>query len=100
MSRPTMQFMRRDYEKVAVLAAAGMSEREIATVLDIARNTLRTHFHDELANGRVRCRAQVLIAVYEAARARGNIAAARTWLSITEQAATPAPAHLRVVGDD
>jgi hypothetical protein len=102
MARPLRDFGRNDHETVAILAAAGMPERDIAVVLECARGTLRTHFADELAHGRVRCRAQVLKALYAAARAPGNVSAAKAWLALTDtpRAAESEPLPLRVVGAD
>lgn len=60
--------------KVALLAAAGEGEIQIAHVIGVARETLRKYYGDEIANGRAGIRAQILDELWSAAR-QGNVAA-------------------------
>ena len=84
MGRPSYLPTHRERERVTVLVGAGWGERDIAMALGIARETLRRHFHDELAHGRVRCRALVVEALFNAARIPGRTAAQKAWLEMSE----------------
>lgn len=78
--RPQFQPTPDQRETCSTLAAARMSEDDIAAVFGITRPTLRKHFADELTMGAAQRNAAVLLALYETAVA-GNVAAARTWLA-------------------
>ena len=88
MGRPSYIPTHRERERVTVLVGAGWGERDIAMALGVARETLRRHFPDELAHGRVRCRALVVEALFDAARIPGRVSAQRAWLQLSE-----APEH-------
>lgn len=88
MARPSFKptpFMRR---KVAAAAGAGMSHEEIAIGLGLARNTLEKHFARELTEGAYARRLEVVLAMHAAAK-RGNVAAAKQYLSMTPRVAAP-----------
>lgn len=83
MARPPLHFSPDTHEQVQILAGAGWPERDLALLLGIARETLRKCFEDELTLGRLRCRAEVVEALYRAASAAGNVSAQKAWLQLT-----------------
>ncbi len=78
-------------KRVAIAAGAGMSHEEIAIGLGISRPTLEKHFEYELSHGAYAKRLEVLEAMHKAA-AKGNVSAAREYLSVSPRASAPPPA--------
>jgi hypothetical protein len=74
IGRPPYEPSQETREKVEILIAGGESEEDIARVVGLSRTTLRQHFAEELATGRAKRRADVLIAQYRTAVA-GNASA-------------------------
>lgn len=79
MGRPPFVPTIEHREKVEILIAGGQSEDDIARVIGISRMTLRAHFADELATGRAKKRAEILMAQYRTALA-GNASAQEKFL--------------------
>src|SRR4051812_17722406 len=108
VARPAYKPSLDEIRKVEVLVAAGWGERDIAEVLEIARETLRKHFRRELQNGSLTCRAEVLQSLHFSARSYGNISAKKMWLDLMAAAAPkrsepkqePAPEPLRLVAGE
>ena len=63
-------------KRVSMLVATGMGERGIALALKCSRETLRTHFADELQDGRDLYRAELLDLLQRAAN-KGSVSAMR-----------------------
>jgi hypothetical protein len=72
--RPPFKPTQRMRDQVEIYVAGGLSVTEIATVLRICPNTLRANFSDELAHGRARKFAEILVLLDRAAR-RGSVGA-------------------------
>src|SRR5512139_189646 len=68
-------------DKVMLLVGSGMGEVQIASVLNVSRGTLRTHFAEELANGRARKQEENLERLQKAADA-GNVTAMKVLLAV------------------
>jgi AraC-like DNA-binding protein len=85
--RPAFRPTRRMRSRIEVAAAAGVSAAEIAAVLKIARQTLETHFNDELRLGRVRKLLSVLDLLEKSAR-RGSVSAMKYLTSVYSQQAS------------
>jgi AcrR family transcriptional regulator len=79
----------RHREKVAILAAAGMSEMAIAAAVGISAPTLRRHYASELEIGPAVKRAEVVTALYRTAIG-GNVAAQKAVLEIFDRASLEA----------
>lgn len=79
----------RHREKVAILAAAGMSETAIATAVGISVPTLRRYYASELEIGPAVKRAEVVTALYRTAIG-GNVAAQKAVLEIFDRASLEA----------
>jgi uncharacterized protein YerC len=75
-----------DREQVALLVATGMAVGNIAQVIGISEPTLNKNFADELNFGAVRKRAKWL-QYLEAAAEKGNVAASKELISISDRAA-------------
>lgn len=88
MARSALQFSLDTYKRVQILVGAGWSERDMAALLGISRKTFRKAFKEDLEMGRLRCRAEVVEALYRAACAPGRVSAAKAWMALT---AEPAP---------
>jgi AraC-like DNA-binding protein len=86
MARPEYRPTSDESSRVEVLKAAGWTERDLAQLLGISRGTLRKHFGDELKNGRLRCRAEVVEALWRSASSAGNLAASKAWLRLCDDA--------------
>ena len=86
MGRPAYRPGSEDRRKVQVLKAAGWPERSLARLLGICRETLRKAFAEELENGRLRCRAEAIMALYHTGRSAGNVSATRDWLAVLDEA--------------
>lgn len=86
--RPEFKPNKAQRRDVEVWAAGGMSEVAIARVLNISRTTLRKHFGDELTVGGGKRKAEVLRAMFKAAKA-GNVTAQKAFLARTDE--KPAP---------
>lgn len=89
MARPEFKPTDEQRRSVSIAAGAGgMSHEEIALGLDIDRGTLEKHFARELSVGAYERRIEVLNALHGAA-CKGNVTAAREYLSRTPLAAAP-----------
>ena len=64
-----------------------MAHADIALALGISRPTLHKHFAQELSVGAMQKRGEVMDAVMKAAK-KGNVAAARLYLSLNPDAGT------------
>lgn len=76
-------------EDVDILVGGGMGEEDISRAIGIARETLRKHFADELANGRSRKRAAAIKALFQNVKT-GNVAAVDRYLKLSDPIPTPA----------
>lgn len=79
MGRPAYVPTSDQREKVEILIAGGQSEDDIARVIGMSRMSLRAHFAGELATGRAKKRAEILMAQYRTALA-GNASAQEKFL--------------------
>lgn len=77
--RPAFEPTKEQREEVARSKGGGMSHEHIALALGICRQTLETHFADELSIGAYRKRMDMLNALYEAGL-KGSVSAAREYL--------------------
>lgn len=66
-------------ENVEILVASGMRAWQIAAALGISEPTLAEHYEHELANGKAKKTAEVVLAQFKAAT-EGNVAAQKAWL--------------------
>lgn len=80
--RPTAE----QREVALILAGAQLSRAEIARKMGIAVEVLEEHFADELAQGPVKCKADILQAMFHAGKG-GNVAAAKVYLVFNGQGA-------------
>ena len=78
--RPQFQPTPEQRETCSILAAARVSEEDIASAFNISRPTLRKHFADELTTGAAQRNAGVVEQLYRTAM-DGNVAALRLWLT-------------------
>lgn len=83
MSPPPFKPSRAQRRDVEVWSAGGMGEEAMARALGIARGTLRKHFATEMTIGGQKRRAEVLRAMFKAAKA-GNVAAQKAFLGRTD----------------
>ncbi|WP_188260714.1 hypothetical protein [Azospirillum tabaci] len=81
MARPEFKPTPAQRRQVSILAAAKVSEVDIAAALDIARGTLRKHFAQELKTGKSKRNAAVIQAIYKQALS-GNVSAQRLWVKV------------------
>lgn len=88
MARPTFKPTAAQRRQVAIAAGGGMSHEEIAIGMGISRNTLEKHFETELSTGAYAKRLEVLQAMHAAAK-RGNMTAAKAYLSVDPKVAVP-----------
>jgi hypothetical protein len=79
--RPAFKPTRRMRDRVEIMVAGGLSASDVAVVIGVSRPTLEAHFADELKNGRVRKRVQILCMLDKAAK-RGSVSAAKFLLTI------------------
>lgn len=87
-------------EMATILAGAQLSRPEIARKLEISVETLEEHFADELERGPVKCKSDILAAMYFAGKG-GNVAAAKVFLVFNGQGdpeTTQQPASQGLVG--
>ena len=77
-------------ERVEILVASRMPAWQIAAALEISEPTLRLHYERELAGGRARRTAEVLEALFTAAKA-GNVSAQKAFLDRTGELEEPPP---------
>lgn len=66
-------------KRVSILAAGGMAHEQIAAAIGISRTTLLKHFDGELTKGAADRKAEVLDALFKAAK-KGNVAAQKAFL--------------------
>lgn len=81
-------------EKVEILVAGGLRVWQIAAALRIAEPTLRQHYPEELDAGRSRRTAEILEAMFQAARS-GNVSAMKGFLAQSVELNDPPPAATR-----
>jgi DNA-binding CsgD family transcriptional regulator len=67
VGRPKFKPTRHQRREVEILAGAHVSQEDIARRLKIDAKTLREHFREELDNGAVKRRTDIIIAQYERA---------------------------------
>lgn len=91
MARPTFKPTKAQRRDVMIMVAAGMSEREIAAGLGLARDTLNKYFFDEMSIGRARKRREVVVSMFRAAK-KGNVAAQKAFLALGDLAPEAPPA--------
>jgi AraC-like DNA-binding protein len=80
--RPTTE----QREVALILAGAQLSRAEIARKMGLAVEVLEEHFAEELAQGPVKCKADILQAMFHAGKG-GNVAAAKVYLVFNGQGA-------------
>jgi hypothetical protein len=90
MARPPFKVTTMMRQRVSVAAGAGMSHEEISIALGISRNTLQKYFRTELSVGSLQRRMEIVQSLYGAAK-KGNVSAAKAYLSFTPTAAVPPP---------
>lgn len=96
--RPTSE----QREAALILAGAQLSRPEIARKMGLAVEVLEEHFAAELEEGPIRCKADILQAMFYAGKG-GNVAAAKVFLVFNGQAApdpakTEQPAAIGMLG--
>lgn len=72
-------------EMALILAGAQLSHAEIARKLSLSIEVLQEHFADELEKGPVKCKSDILAAMFFAGKG-GNVAAAKVYLLFNGQA--------------
>lgn len=77
-------------EQVSILLAGGLAAWQIAVAIGISEPTLRERYAEELASGRARMTAKVVLAMYSNAVEGKNVAAQKAFLTL---GATPPPAE-------
>jgi len=82
VGRPPHQPADRDRRQAEAMASHGVPEADIARCLGIGRSTLRAHYADELATGRIRANAAVASALFATALGEGSgaVVASIFWL--------------------
>ncbi len=88
MAQRPYKVTKRMQKSVMLMVASGMSEREIAAAMDIARDTLRYHYEHELEVGRGIVRRELLNLAMKQAH-KGSVSAIR--LLLAEGAASGLP---------
>jgi transcriptional regulator with XRE-family HTH domain len=88
--RRKLKFTTEVYDKVEVLRASGMTQEEIAKAIGITVPTLRKYFFQELQDGEVRTRADIIAAMAEKAL-KGSVPAARLVLGLLDQGKAAVP---------
>lgn len=78
MSRPRYEPTQKDREKVTSLAAVGIPQVDIATVLGIDTKTLRKHYRQELDESATKANGAVAGKLYSSAMS-GNVSAQIFW---------------------
>src|SRR3990167_2216783 len=87
MARPRTEVFRpsdEQREMAMILAGARLSHPEIARKLGITEECLREHFGDELEKGPIKCKADILAAMFYSGKG-GNVAAAKVFLLFNGQ---------------
>jgi len=95
--RRKLRFPLEVYEKVEVLSAGGLSQDDIADAVGISAPTLRKYFRPELGQAAARQRARVL-GVLAAQTDKGNVSAAKAYLSVIDRHEAAAVFHRRERG--
>ena len=82
MARPEYEPSEKDRAAVQTMAAYGISQAEIAAVVDCDVKTLRKHFRQELDTAATQANARVAAALFKKATSDGpsSVAAAIFWL--------------------
>ena len=78
LGRPPFKPTKAQRHRCSVLAAARMSEADIARVFGVSVGTLRKHFDEELTVGVALRNAEMNEALFESGKA-GNVAAMKAW---------------------
>lgn len=78
IGRPPFKPTKAQRYRCSVLAAARMSEADIARVFGVSVPTLRKHFDEELTAGAAQRNAEISEALFESGKA-GNVAAMKAW---------------------
>ena len=78
--RRKLRFPVQVYEKVELLAASKMDQRDIALVIGVSDKSLRKYFRQELDQGTVQMRAKALVRL-DAASEKGNVSATKALLA-------------------
>lgn len=79
VGRPAYEPTPAERHKVAISAAGGMTHAQISSLLGISADTLEKYFAVELTRGAMEKRAEILAALFKAAK-RGSASAARAFL--------------------
>ena len=66
-------------KKVQMLAVAGATQEQVASIIGVDAKTLRKHYREELTNSKVEASASVAGKLYQAAMS-GNVVAQIFWL--------------------
>ena len=74
------------YDRVAILAAAGMDREAIADAIGCSERTLRTYFLPELNEGKSAKRAEAIARLYQLGVIDGNVTALKAYIAMTERA--------------
>lgn len=88
--RPKLKINNDLRERVAMLAAGGMSQAAIAEAIGCSEPTLRQYFFSELHEGSSAKRAEVIGAMFKSAM-DGNVTAQRSFLALGEKADIASP---------
>lgn len=83
-ARPAFRPTSEQREAALILAGAQLSRPEIAHKMGMAVEMLEEHFAEELAQGPVKCKADILTAMFHAGKG-GNVAAAKVYLIFNGQ---------------
>lgn len=80
MARPQFQVTEKQRQQVKNMAALGLRQEEIATLLEITPKTLRKHFRDELDRGALEANAAVMGSLLQLATSGKNASATIFWV--------------------
>lgn len=80
MARPRKPFEEKERHQVETLASFGLTDVQIAAVMQVSERCLQYRCRDELRRGRVIANVRVMETLYEMATSGKNVAAAIFWL--------------------
>ncbi len=92
--RPKLKLSNELRQRVAILAAGGMTQAAIAEAIGCSEPTLRQYFFAELHDGRSAKRAEVIEAMFRDA-VGGSVTAQRAFLGLGDKADIAAPSRRR-----
>lgn len=98
MSRPPYQPTDKDRATVKALTGYGVTQEDIATVLQINRTTLIKYFQREMAVGTIEANSAVAQSLFQMATRGKNVAAAIFWLKV--RGGWKDPVHLANADDE